>query len=173
MAVALAKTTAFPMNALLVVVALSASMMAPRVGRAQEATTRPGAIEALQDALLINANAPEDWYALGRALYAENRDRESIAAFERAMQFGTVHAHDAPWRIARAYARIGNRRQALRWAEHSIASGASSKHQMQEAAEFAAYRRDPKFRQLMEGTHLSNTSADGMTITRVDMSSEK
>lgn len=136
------------MNALIVVAALSASLVAPTSGGARQAPPHAGKVEALQDALLSNENAPEDWYALGHALYAANRDREAIAAFERAMQFGSAHAHDAPWRIARAYARLGNRRQALRWAEHSISSGVITRHQMEAAPEFAAYRRDPKYRRL-------------------------
>jgi hypothetical protein len=173
MAVAMAETAAISMRATVIVAALSASLMAPRAGWAQQTPARMSAIEVLQDALFVNANAPGDWYALGRALYAENRDRESIAAFERAMQFGSARAHDAPWCIALAYARLGNRRQAFRWAENSIATGVSNTHQMEVAPEFSAYRRDPMFTQLMEASHSSKTRDDRMPISRVDMWAEK
>lgn len=59
------------------------------------------------------------WFARGHVLYRENRFRESVAAFERALQLHADSAASGARYIARAYARLGNHRQASRWLTHA------------------------------------------------------
>ena len=53
----------------------------------------------------------------GRSFYDAGRYKEAAASFERAMQLGVARPHEAAWNVARSYAKLGNRKQALRWAE--------------------------------------------------------
>lgn len=72
--------------------------------------------EELRLAVLTNEQAPEDWYAYGRALYKAEKYRDAIGAFQRALQLG-VRSPDVSTQIARAYAQLGDERQAQRWTE--------------------------------------------------------
>ena len=72
-------------------------------------------------------NTGQEWFALGDALYAENRYRESIAAFERALQLHVANAPEAAGKVARGYARLGNRKQTLRWLAHAHDMGLSQR----------------------------------------------
>ena len=53
----------------------------------------------------------------GHDLFDAGRYKEAAASFEQAMQFGVSRPHVAAWNVAQSYARLGNRKQALRWAE--------------------------------------------------------
>ena len=61
----------------------------------------------------------KEWIAFGRALYDAGRYRESVAAFERGVQQHVDNAPSGAWNIARGYARLGNRKQTLRWLAHA------------------------------------------------------
>ena len=88
----------------------------------------------------------KEWIAYGRALYDAGRYRESVAAFERGIQ---LHADDAPngaWNIARGYARLGNRKQTLRWLAHARELGFRDDRATRGERAFDAFRTDPGFR---------------------------
>ena len=51
----------------------------------------------------------------GRTLYEAGRYKEAAASFERALQAGVKKPHEAAWEVARAYAMLGNDKQARRW----------------------------------------------------------
>ena len=53
----------------------------------------------------------------GHDLYAAGRYKDAAASFERAMQLGVERPHEAAWEVARSYAQLGNRKQAVRWQE--------------------------------------------------------
>jgi tetratricopeptide (TPR) repeat protein len=53
----------------------------------------------------------------GHDLYDAGRYKEAAASFERAMQLGVARPHEAARNVARSYAKLGNRKQAVRWAE--------------------------------------------------------
>jgi tetratricopeptide (TPR) repeat protein len=96
------------------------------VSRAQSALALEqwaGAAALWQDALLVNTTVPAHWYALGRALYNDGRDRECIAAFERAMQLDPEYRPEGAGYVARAYTHLGNVRQASRWGGDSARVG--------------------------------------------------
>jgi tetratricopeptide (TPR) repeat protein len=60
---------------------------------------------------------PDILVAEGQALYDAGRYKEAAASFERAMQLGVDRPHEAARNVARSYAKLGNRKQASRWAE--------------------------------------------------------
>ena len=98
-----------------------------------------------QDALLGNDAAPEDWNSYGDALYNDGRHRESIAAYQRAIQLGVEHPDVAALNVARAYAHLGNRKQALRWVERSHDLGGASPDGVRDDETFEKHRDDPAF----------------------------
>lgn len=53
----------------------------------------------------------------GHALYDAGHYKEAAASFEQAMQLGVSRPHVAAKKVAQSYARLGNRKQARRWAE--------------------------------------------------------
>jgi tetratricopeptide (TPR) repeat protein len=66
---------------------------------------------------LLTSPPPDILISEGNALYDAGRYKEAAASFERAMQAGVARPHEAAWSVARSYAKLGNRKQALRWAE--------------------------------------------------------
>lgn len=69
------------------------------------------------DSRIPSSRQPEVLISEGQSLYDAGRYKEAAASFERAMQLGVARPHEAAWEVARSYAKLGNRKQALRWAE--------------------------------------------------------
>ena len=107
---------------------LSVSLSAPRAGHAQTA---------------------EQWSVRGHSFYDASRYRESIAAFERALQLRVAAPDDGAWHIARAYAQIGNKKQALRWLTHARQLGFRDEQAIRDEPAFEKYHGDPAFRALV------------------------
>ena len=85
-------------------------------------------------------------YELGGRHFADARFKESIAAFERAMLLGRVP--DGAWQVARGYAKLGNRKQTLRWLSHALVAGYSVSDASWDDAAFDTVRDDASFRAL-------------------------
>jgi tetratricopeptide (TPR) repeat protein len=119
------------------------SIVALRVLPAQDRPVRatPAADLAREMITTPNERVAARWSSRGRALYDSSRYRESIASFELALKFGAGHPGDEAWNIARAYARLGNRKQALRWLSHALDMGCSR---------CDAVREDPRYREITE-----------------------
>jgi tetratricopeptide (TPR) repeat protein len=98
---------------------------------------------------------PSDWTDHGRALAAVKRHREAIAAFERALQSGGSPPEQLAWRIARSYAEIDNKKQAVRWAERASDLGFDVREPIRRAPEFAKYLDDPRVEQLLKPLDVS------------------
>lgn len=81
------------------------------------------AAQLWESALLENAETGAHWHAYGQALFNSGRYREAIGAYQRGMQIGAGSVDDAVWNVARAYAHLGNRKQAARWVEWALARG--------------------------------------------------
>lgn len=115
------------------------------------AVAAPQAAIAQHDEPLLAAEdmAAERWWALAETLSAADRHRDAIAAFERAVQLGG-DASEASWRIARAYARCGNRKQALRWLESAMERGFDVRGSIRREPAFDEYRGDPRFSALTD-----------------------
>ncbi|MEO5814835.1 MAG: tetratricopeptide repeat protein [Gemmatimonadaceae bacterium] len=95
-----------------------------------------------------SAEAPEQWIARGHELYAAGRYRESIAAFERALQLRADAGADGAWNVSRAYAQLDNRKQALRWLTHARQLGFRNEQAIRDEPAFDKYRNDAVFREL-------------------------
>jgi tetratricopeptide (TPR) repeat protein len=92
----------------------------------------------------------ERWSSRGRALYDSSRYRESIASFERALQLRVGRPDEQAWNIARAYAHLGNRKQALRWLSHALELGFQDREAIDGEDAFDQYRGDTKYQDIME-----------------------
>jgi tetratricopeptide (TPR) repeat protein len=57
------------------------------------------------------------YVAEGRVLYDAGRYKEAAASFERALQLGVARPPEAARGVARSYEKLGNRKQAGRWAD--------------------------------------------------------
>lgn len=118
------------------------------------------AAELLEDALAADGRDPRHWQAYGTALYHAERYRESIAAFERAMLLGA--RGEGAWNVARAYARLDNTKQALRWLGSALERGERTRQAAREEPAFESLRADRRFRELTEAsTALRRPHLDG------------
>jgi tetratricopeptide (TPR) repeat protein len=130
----------------------SYSFIVTRAERANAARRWSEAAELWRLALSANEPVPEHWWALGQALFNGGRHRESIAAFERAMQLGADCPATGAWNVARAYAHTDNRKQALRWLARAIELGFDSRRVIREEPLFERYHADPRFAELSDST---------------------
>jgi tetratricopeptide (TPR) repeat protein len=103
------------------------------------------AADLWRDALLTDGRVAEHWLALGYALSGAARHREAVAAYQRAMQLDARWTREATTSVARAYARMGDDRQAVRWIELALRAGVSPDAVWSEDT-FGAYRNDPRLR---------------------------
>ena len=120
------------MRRLVIVALLALAVATPRVSTAQG-----------DDDTLIAADdpSPQRWWRLGDALFNARRHREAIAAFERALQLGASEQADGAWRIARSYARSGNRKQALRWLDRAVELGFDAREAIRQEPLFSVWSK--------------------------------
>jgi tetratricopeptide (TPR) repeat protein len=132
------------MKAKLIAALLTVLSSTPRAAVAQG--------QSLAEMPAIDASKPkasEQWIARGHALYAASRYRESIAAFERALQLRADAGPDGAWNVSRAYAQLGNRKQAFRWLTHARQLGFRNEQAIRSEQAFDKYRGDAHFRELV------------------------
>lgn len=103
------------------------------------------AADLWRDALLADDRVAAHWLALGDALSCAARHREAVAAYQRAIQLDARLAREGTTSVARAYARMGDDRQAVRWIELALRAGVSPDAVWSEDT-FGAYRNDPRLR---------------------------
>jgi tetratricopeptide (TPR) repeat protein len=84
------------------------------------------AAELYRSALLEYDGDPARWEALARALFESGRYRASVAAYQRAIQLDERRLADGALEIARAYALIGDAKQAARWTQLSVCDAGDS-----------------------------------------------
>jgi tetratricopeptide (TPR) repeat protein len=156
MAVAVAEAASVPMKSKLMVALLAVLSSTPRAAVAQgQSLAEMPAIDAR------SAEAPEQWIARGHELYAASRYRESIAAFERALQLRADAGADGAWNVSRAYAQLGNRKQALRWLTHARQLGFRNEQAIRDEQAFDKYRNDAEFRELVMPSACTLCGTDG------------
>ena len=144
MALAVAEAAPVPMKPRLMVALLAVVSFTPRAVVAQG----PSLAEmATIDS--VSSGASEQWIARGNELYASRRYRESIAAYERALQLRADGNADGAWNVARAYAQLDNRKQALRWLTHARQLGFRNELAIRSEQAFDKYRDDAMFRALV------------------------
>lgn len=103
------------------------------------------AADLWRDALLTDDRVAEHWMAMGDALSGAARYREAVASYQRAIQLDARLTRDGTTSVARAYARLGDDRQAARWLELAFRAGVSPEQVWSEDT-FGAYRNDPRLR---------------------------
>ena len=103
------------------------------------------AADLWRDALLADDRVAAHWLALGDALSCAARHREAVAAYQRAIQLDARLARVGTTSVARAYARMGDDRQAVRWLELALRAGVSPDAVWSEDT-FGVYRNDPRLR---------------------------
>jgi tetratricopeptide (TPR) repeat protein len=103
------------------------------------------AAEQWREALLIDERAGADWLAMGDVLLNAERHREAAAAYQRAIQVDARLRERATRGVARAYARMGDDRQAVRWLEQAIQLGVRPAELLGDES-FRRYRDEPRLR---------------------------
>ncbi len=136
----------------------SVAQIVRRAERAAAAARWNDAAELWHWAVAADDRVPEHWWKLGAALFNANRHRESIAAYERALQLGAGEPMTGAWQIARAYAHRGNRTQALRWLARAVELGFDYREAMRREPLFEPYRDDPRFVELDDSTSAARRS---------------
>jgi len=101
------------------------------------------AAELWRDALLMNDRVAAHWAAMGDALLNAERHREAVAAYQRAIQVDARFTDRGTRAVARAYARMGDDRQAVRWLEQALRLGARADELLGDES-FRRYRNEPR-----------------------------
>lgn len=124
------------------------SLRAATVRRARHAA-RDGAwndaADLWRDALLLDERNGAEWLALGDVLLNAERHREAAAAYQRAIQLDARLTERGTRSVARAYARMGDDRQAVRWLEQALRLGARPAELLGDES-FMRYRDEPRLR---------------------------
>ena len=128
------------------------SIHAATVRRARRAA-RDGAwneaAELWRDAVLLDDRSGADWIALGDVLVNAERHREAAAAYQRAIQADARLSERGTRGVARAYARMGDDRQAVRWLEQALRLGARAAELLDDES-FRRYRDDSRLRGVLQ-----------------------
>ncbi len=89
------------------------------------------------------------------ALAAQDRSArerlQSIATYELALGSRTGKPAEHAWNIARTYAQLGNRKQALRWLGHALDMGFTQRDTIRAEPAFAPYWDDERYQAIMDG----------------------
>jgi tetratricopeptide (TPR) repeat protein len=101
------------------------------------------AAELWRDALLLDDRSGTDWLALGDVLVRADRHREAAAAYQRAIQVDVRLTERGTRSVARAYAKMGDDRQAVRWLEQALRLGARPAELWSDES-FRRYRDTPR-----------------------------
>jgi Tfp pilus assembly protein PilF len=98
--------------------------------------------DLLDRAIASNPSTAAQWSTLGNRFYEEHRYRDAVASFERSMQLEGAASADAAWNIARSYAQLGNRKQAVRWLTHARELGFTNELAVRREPAFDKYRNE-------------------------------
>lgn len=107
------------------------------------------------DAPAGGRSTAHEWRARADSLRDVGRHRDAIAAYERALQLGVTEPQCAAFGVARSYAHLGNRTQALRWLRSAVGLGLTDRARIHSEPEFRRYRDDATFRAIVESIGLS------------------
>ncbi|HEX7980013.1 MAG TPA: tetratricopeptide repeat protein [Gemmatimonadaceae bacterium] len=117
--------------------------MVQRARRASQRGEWNEAADLWRDALLVDGRSAEHWLAWGDALSGAARHREAVAAYQRAIQLDARLTRQGTTSVARAFARMRDDRQAVRWLELALQAGVSPESVWSDDT-FGAYRNDPR-----------------------------
>jgi tetratricopeptide (TPR) repeat protein len=123
--------------------------------RVQKARASYAAKDCVQSAALYqnlaetNPRDGENWLRLARCRYHLKEYRTAIEAFRRANEIGFGRLQDNDLDIARAYAHVGEKENALEWLARALNDHRFEfRPTLQEDQAFQGFRSDPRFRQL-------------------------
>lgn len=125
---AVAAPTAISVRVLTAIIALVSVGLGPRASLAQvrsvanedsvsteAVVTTMSPLEQWEEAVATHVSDADTWSAIGQRLYAAERYRECIAAFEQSLVLRNRQSRDDAGFIAKAYEKLGNAKQASRW----------------------------------------------------------
>jgi tetratricopeptide (TPR) repeat protein len=107
------------------------------------------AADLWRNALLMNERVADHWMAMGDALSGGGRYREAVAAYQRSIQLDPRVTRESTRRVARAFALMGNDKQAVRWLEQSLRAGVRPAELWADEA-FVRYRGEARLRTMLE-----------------------
>ena len=107
------------------------------------------AVEQYRPFVDRNPNSGRGWFNLGYSLHYSGQHRESIDAFNRALDL-EFRPSLQMYNIACAYARLDNADQAIRWLERAGEAGMSIASSMDDDDDFDSIRSDARFKDLEE-----------------------
>ncbi len=131
--------------------------------RAQEKSREGRPAEAVplwQRVVQQNPVNGEYWSQLASALYNTKNYRESIAAYEKALELRAGYPANVTYNIACCHAMLGDKAQALHWLEKALNRGFRNLSRAQADSEFASLRSNPKYRELVALVDTSKMSRD-------------
>ena len=109
----------------------------------------PEAADAWEKVVRTNPVTAEYWRQLGTAHYNNKNYRQAIRAFEEAAKLFTGSPANMAYNIARSYAALNDKEQALAWLEKSFSYGFRSPHAAQREEVFALLQNEPRYRNLV------------------------
>ncbi len=133
------------------------------LGRAQAKTlSREWAEAASSWEMIVQMNPVEGefWNQLAEVRYQNKEYLKAAQAYEKALELGDGFPSDASYNIARCYAQLGDKDQAMRWLEKSFDLGFRSLTKPQTDADLEALRDDARFRKLTAMEDVSKLSRD-------------
>jgi tetratricopeptide (TPR) repeat protein len=108
------------------------------------------AAELWRSALVMDDRKAEHWSSFASALTRAGRHREAVAAYLRAIQLDASTMREGRWSIARAYALMGNHKQASRWVELALQGGLAGSERQWSDPLFDRYRSEVLVRRARE-----------------------
>ncbi len=116
------------------------------------------AADAWERVVRANPVTPEYWRQLGTAHYNNKNFRQAIRAFEGALKLFTGAPANRAYDIAKCYAALNEKEQALEWLEKSFSYGYRSLQTAQREEVFAGLRNEPRFQKLVASVDTSKMS---------------
>ena len=108
----------------------------------------------------MNPVEGEFWGQLAEAYYQNKEYRKAAQAYEKALDLGDGLPSNANYNIARCYAQLGDKDQAMKWLEKSFDLGFRSLTKAQTDADLQSLRNDARFRKLTAMEDVSKLSRD-------------
>ena len=115
------------------------------------------AIDKFEQALAANPTIGYAWWRLGTCRLMAGQYQGAIDAFTKSHELGAfqwrplrmAHRGESAWGIAAAYARLGNREEALRWTRTALDEGLRDIRRFHDKKYFETLLADDEFRKLV------------------------
>src|SRR5688572_6845780 len=98
--------------------------------------------------LAAEPSTPQDWFQLGITRHDARDYRGALAALEKARELKYPAPIALPLRLARTYARLGEKEKALEYLKLAVERGYSASEQLNAENDFLALREDARWNEL-------------------------